>query len=70
MSAHERHLVCGTRAVVRRGPDDWRVVCATCNGGGTTRYPTREAANAACVRDSNKPCTAGTYRWGKGCGAR
>ena len=53
-----RVFVCGTRAVVEKGPYDYRVVCATCGHGGGTRY-TREAANAAAVRDSNRPCPCG-----------
>jgi len=52
----ERQLVCGTRAVVQKGPFDFRVVCATCDGGGTVRHKTKDAASRAAVRDSNKPC--------------
>lgn len=51
----ERVFVCGTRAVMRAGPDDFRVVCASCDGGGGTPY-TRAGASQAAVRDSSKPC--------------
>jgi hypothetical protein len=51
-----REFVCGARAVIRKGAGDFRVVCATCGGGGGTPYPTKEAACSAAVRDSNKPC--------------
>jgi len=53
-----RVFVCGTRATLRRGPDEYRVVCATCGRGGTVRHDTREAANRAAVRDSARPCRA------------
>jgi hypothetical protein len=49
-------FVCGIRRVKERGPEDFRVVCATCDGGGTIRHDTREQATSAAVRDSNKPC--------------
>lgn len=52
----------GTRAVVRRGTSDYRVVCATCDAGGTVRHPTRDCAMRAATRDSALPCRA--------CGAR
>ena len=53
-----REFVCGTRAVVKRGPDDYRVVCASCGAGGTVRHDIRGNATRAAVRDSNKPCRA------------
>lgn len=53
-----RTFVCGTRAVVRRGPSDYRVVCATCEAGGTIKHTTKESANKACVRDSVRACKA------------
>lgn len=52
----KRLFVCGTRAVVKAGPSDFRVVCATCDGGGTVSYPTRGRANDAAIRDSNRAC--------------
>ena len=52
----ERVSVCGTRAVIRRGPDDFRVVCATCETGGTVRHRTLASAGAACTRDSDRSC--------------
>lgn len=52
----ERGLLCGARLVIRIRPGDWRVICPTCEGGGTASYPSRELANQACVRDSAKPC--------------
>jgi hypothetical protein len=52
-------FVCGTRAVIESGPHDFRVVCATCDGGGTVSYPTRTAANRAAIRDSARPCKCG-----------
>ena len=51
-------FVCGTRAVVEVGPNDFRVVCATCNGGGSVRHDTRDSANGAAIRDSARPCPA------------
>lgn len=51
-------FVCGTRAVTQTVPHTWRVVCATCEAGGTVPHRTKEAAMAACVRDSAKPCRA------------
>lgn len=71
MSA-EREFVCGTRAVVRtdakgrRKVDGnyWRVVCATCDGGGAIAYATKERATEVAVRDSGRPCQC------KGCNAR
>lgn len=53
-----RPLVCGTRKTVRRGPGDFRVVCATCEAGGSTKHNTHELAASAAIRDSNKPCQA------------
>lgn len=66
----ERVIVCGTRKAVRRGPGDYRVVCASCDGGGTVRHETARSASLAAIRDSNKPCRAGRNRYGEGCGAR
>lgn len=53
------HFVCGTRKRIRKGPNNYRVVCATCDGGGTVRYSTPEQAASVAVRDSNRPCTCG-----------
>ncbi len=53
-----RRFVCGTRAVKRNRPGDFRVICATCDGGGTISYPSRSLACSAAVRDSAKPCPA------------
>jgi hypothetical protein len=57
-----RPFVCGTRRVERITVGDYRVVCATCGGGGTVRHDNREKACSAAVRDSNKAC--------RKCGAR
>lgn len=35
---------------------DYRVVCATCGGGGTVRHDNKTKANSAAVRDSGRPC--------------
>jgi hypothetical protein len=65
MSEPERRFVCGTRAVPPRRPDGtYRIVCATCGGGGSTPYDTREAATSAAVKMSGRPCQC------RGCGAR
>lgn len=55
-----RVFTCGTRTVVERGdpPTAWRVICATCEAGGTVLHRTKEAAERAAVRDSNKPCSS------------
>lgn len=58
MSENERLTLCGTRKVIRRAVGDYRVVCATCDAGGTVPHRTKEAASSACVRDSAKPCRA------------
>lgn len=50
-------FVCGTKAVIKT-PKDFRVVCATCGAGGTVPHITKESASKACVRDSNRPCSA------------
>lgn len=52
-----RFTLCGTRKVIQRGPADYRVVCATCEGGGTVPHRTPELAGAAAVRDSARRCT-------------
>ncbi len=46
----------GTRAIIQRGPNDYRVVCATCDAGGTVRHEWKKQAWDAACRDSNKPC--------------
>lgn len=58
MNEPYRPLVCGTRKTERRGPGDYRVVCASCNAGGSVKHATHESAGSAAVRDSNKPCRA------------
>lgn len=55
-TAIARLFTCGTRTVIERGPSDFRVLCATCEGGGTTKHTTRGEATRAAVRDSNKRC--------------
>ena len=54
----ERLYVCGTRRAVPsvETPGAWRVVCATCQDGGTVDYPTKRDAMRAATRDSGKPC--------------
>jgi hypothetical protein len=51
----ETDFVCGTRRV-KADYGVWRVVCATCENGGSHPYRRRDEACTACVRDSNKPC--------------
>ena len=51
-------FVCGTLAVDVRGPQDYRVVCASCSQGGTVQHLTRSAATQAAIRDSSRPCPA------------
>lgn len=49
-------FLCGTRAVI---PDGlyWRVVCATCHGGGRgARFVHREGATRTAVRLSTQGC--------------
>ena len=58
-------LLVGTRRVVERATGDYRVICATCDKGGTVPHRTSKAAGHAAIRDSNKPCPARP-----GCGAR
>ncbi len=58
VTASPRVFVCGGRAVVRRGPDDFRVVCATCDAGGTVKHRTDAAAVSAAIRDSARGCRA------------
>ena len=61
--ATETRYAIGTRAILPRKPDGtYRVVCATCDAGGTIPHRTREDAFNAAARDSNKPCQT--------CGAR
>lgn len=57
-----RVFVCGTRAVWTAPGNTFRVVCATCDAGGSVMHKTREEATKAAVRDSAKSCPA--------CGAR
>ena len=58
----ERVSVCGTRAVVKIADDDYRVVCAACDAGGSRLYKTRSLATAGASRNSGRPCMS--------CGAR
>lgn len=54
-----KHIIsCGTRAVYKIGPFDYRVTCATCVGGGTVRHPTRKDAIRAAVKTSAMACRA------------
>jgi hypothetical protein len=56
-----RVFTCGTRTVLAAGNGatiTYRVVCATCEAGGTVRHPTLSDATRACVRDSNRLCAA------------
>jgi hypothetical protein len=49
----------GTRKVVRKGPKGYytyHVVCATCDGGGTVGFPTKDGATSLAVRQSGHPC--------------
>ncbi len=49
-------FVCGTRRAFRKGPRDFRVVCATCDAGGSVKHATQEGAHSAAVRDSGRAC--------------
>lgn len=62
LESDRRRYAIGARAIIWRDRA-WRVVCATCDGGGTVAHRTRESASAAATRDSAKPCPVG-------CGAR
>lgn len=53
-----RPMLCGTRTTQRRGPDDFRVVCATCDAGGSVKHPTHASASSAAIRDSARACTS------------
>lgn len=59
-----RVFVCGGRAVIRMQDDTFRVVCATCEAGGTATFKKlngsawEHTAARAAVRDSNKACRA------------
>lgn len=57
-NAAARVFVCGTRAVLEESPHIWRVVCATCEAGGSVPHKTKAAATSAAVRDSAKACRA------------
>lgn len=57
----ERVFVCGTRAVNKVSETDYRVVCATCDQGGSVRFKTKSAAKSNCVDCSGRRCP--------GCGA-
>lgn len=54
-------FLCGTRRVIGR-EGNWRVVCATCEAGGTVRHYDRDMAIKACMRDSIRRC--------RSCGAK
>ena len=59
MEATDRRIfVCGTRVVLERGPQNYRVVCATCHEGGKFRHITEDLAASACIRDSARSCRA------------
>lgn len=53
-----RPMLCGTKTTERRGPDDFRVVCATCGAGGSHRYLTHAKASDAAIRASSRACRA------------
>jgi len=53
-----RTFTCGTKTVITSPDHTFRVVCATCEAGGSVPHETKEDAMKACVRDSNKPCRA------------
>lgn len=58
LGMRERLSAVGTRAVWRDGPGDYRVRCATCDGGGSVLHKSREAASRAAARDSGTACRA------------
>jgi hypothetical protein len=52
----KRAFTCGTHVVMEQtshnqGPTCWRVVCATCESGGSVKYQHRRAAMASTVRE-------------------
>ena len=53
----KRIFTCGGKAVVQRGANDFRVICASCFGGGTVPHETKDSANRVAVRDSGRECT-------------
>lgn len=52
-----KRFVIGARAYFEKATGDWRVVCATCGGGGSVKHPTQESAGQAAARDSDKRCS-------------
>ena len=53
----KRLMTVGTRAVVHgHAVGTFRVVCATCEGGGTVAYSPYTKACKAATRDSARPC--------------
>lgn len=46
----------GTYRVDRVPLYSWSIVCASCDGGGSRRFRTREEALAQCVKSSGNPC--------------
>ena len=58
-SSHYRYrYAIGTRAIVQRKPGDYRVVCASCDAGGTVHHTTQRRAFRAAARDSARACRA------------
>lgn len=52
-------LVVGTRAVIKRGPIEWRIVCRWCLRGGYRKsYSTIEAAQMDAYETQTKACSA------------
>lgn len=54
----KRRTAVGTRAVVEKNARDFRVVCATCDYGGTIQFPTFAAALQAATAASDRSCRA------------
>lgn len=51
-------FVCGTRAVVKAGSYDYRVVCATCGAEEGNGSKSLRGAKSEAIRNSGRPCPA------------
>lgn len=54
----ERGMLCGTRLAVKLADQSWRVVCATCDAGGTVKYATKQQAGSRAIALSTRACLA------------
>ncbi len=55
MDIGQRYAI-GTRAIVRKAEHDYRVVCATCDAGGSKRYENHAQAFHAAAESSARKC--------------